>query len=467
NMLILIISFIALFIVYNFVHEKNKNILLHRKYVNQFDKEIILVASNLYRSAHIIDDKYLADAAISSKKAIRTLDLLMLHGFKTQELKAIYIDFFKNAVIATSLSLERRVAEAQEADTISLQKYTLLQEMIKELLSTLEDNEYELKKDVIFILFAFSIIFIFLILGNIIYIIKSYKQVQETESKIAQREHESVMQRATMIDAIGDGVYGVDKKGMCTFVNQSAIDLLGFTKEEILSTHQHDLFHHHKPDNSIYTHEECPIYVTIRDKQTQELEDYFIRKDGSFFAVNLTVSPTNDGGAIVVFRDITEKKMVLNALEEERKLFSSGPVMTVEWAPLQNWPIEYISSNCLDILGYSKEEMQSDSFLYADLIHHEDIEIISKEVTYYIENNIDNFEQSYRLRLKNGDYRWFYDFTHLVRDEKNNLTSIRGYMFDQTGLKEAEIAIKEAKEKAELANKTKSQFLANMSHEIR
>jgi len=467
NILVLVISLVALFITYNFKNKVSEDILLHRNQVNQFDKEVILVTSYLYRSAHINDAKYLAEAAISSKKALYTLDFLIHHEFQTDELKAVYIDFFKNAVIATSLSLEKRSNEAQEADVISFEKYTLLQKMIAKLLTSLDNSEKELKQEVLLILLVFSAVFIFLVLGNILYIIKSYKQIQETESKITLKEHESILQRATMIDAIGDGVYGVDKDGMCTFVNHSAVDLLGFTKEEILSTHQHELFHHHKPGNSIYLHEECPIYLTIQDRQIKELEEYFIKKDGTFFPVHLTVAPTNDGGAIVVFRDITDKKIILHALEQERELFSSGPVMTLEWDPSQNWPIKYISSNCLDILGYSKEEMQSESFLYADLIHPEDIDRVYKEVVYYMENNVNNFEQSYRLRLKNGDYRWFYDFTHFVRDEKNNLISIRGYMFDQTGLKEAEIAIKEAKEKAELANKAKSQFLANMSHEIR
>ncbi|OHE08956.1 MAG: hypothetical protein A2513_02970 [Sulfurimonas sp. RIFOXYD12_FULL_33_39] len=467
NLFVLVVSFTALFVAYNFENKVSKDILLHRNQVNKFDKEVILVASYLYRSAHMNDDKYLAAAAISSKKAIYTLDYLIHHEFQTQELKAVYIDFFKNAVISTSLSLEKRLNDAQEIDTISFEKYTLLQKMIAELLANLDDSENELEKEVILILLVFSLIFIFLIFGNILYIIKSYRHIQETESKIALKEHESVTQRATMIDAIGDGVYGVDKNGMCTFVNQSAVNLLGFTKEEILSTHQHDLFHHHKLDNSVYSHEECPIYLTIKDRQIKELEENFIKKDGTFFAVNLTVAPTIDGGAIVVFRDITEKKIILHALEQERELFSSGPVMTLEWEASQNWPIKYISSNCLDILGYSKDEMQSEKFLYADLIHPEDIDRISKEVTYNTQNNINNFEQSYRLRLINGDYRWFYDFTHFVRDEKNSLSSIRGYMFDQTGLKEAELAIKEAKEKAELANKAKSQFLANMSHEIR
>jgi len=467
NILVLVISFTALFVAYNFENKVSEDILLHRNQVNQFDKEVILVASYLYRSAHMNDDKYLAEAAISSKKAIYTLDFLIHHEFQTQELKAVYIDFFKNAVIATSLSLENRSNKAQEVDAISFEKYTLLQKMTAKLLASLDDSENELKQEVLLIFSVFSAVFIFLVLGNILYIIKSYRQVQETESKIAQKENESIIQRATMIDAIGEGVYGVDKDGMCTFVNQSAINLLGFTKDEILSTHQHDLFHHHKLDNSIYPNDECPIYITTKDRKIRELEEYFIKKDGSFFPVNLTVAPTNDRGAIVVFRDITEKKMVLHALEKERELFSSGPVMTLEWTASQNWPIKYISWNCLDILGYSREEMQSDSFLYADLIHHDDIERIIKEVTYHIDNNINYFEQSYRLRLKNGNYRWFYDFSHLIRDEKNNLLSIRGYMFDQTTLKEAEIAIKEAKEKAELANKTKSDFLANMSHEIR
>ena len=383
NILVLVISLVALFITYDFKNKVSKDILLHRNQVNQFDKEVILVASYLYRSAHINDAKYLAEAAISSKKALYTLDFLIHHEFQTDELKAVYIDFFKNAVIATSLSLEKRSNEAQEADVISFEKYTLLQKMIAKLLTSLDNSEKELKQEVLLILLVFSAVFIFLVLGNIIYIIKSYRQMQETEYKIAQKENESIIQRATMIDAIGEGVYGVDKDGMCTFVNQSAINLLGFTKDEILSTHQHDLFHHHKLDNSIYQNDECPVFLTIQDRKIKELEEYFIKKDGSFFPVNLTVAPTNDGGAIVVFRDITEKKMVLHALEKERELFSSGPVMTLEWTASQNWPIKYISWNCLDILGYSKEEMKSDSFLYADLIHHDDIERIIKEVTYH------------------------------------------------------------------------------------
>ncbi|MDP2894866.1 MAG: PAS domain-containing protein, partial [Sulfurimonas sp.] len=248
NILVLVISFTALFVAYNFENKVSEDILLHRNQVNQLDKEVILVASYLYRSAHMNDDKYLAEAAISSKKAIYTLDFLIHHEFQTQELKTAYIDFFKNAVIATSLSLEKRSNEAQEIDAISFEKYTLLQKMIAKLLASLDDSENELKQEVLLIFSVFSAVFIFLVLGNILYIIKSYRQVQETESKIAQKENESIIQRATMIDAIGDGVYGVNKDGMCTFVNQSAINLLGFTKDEILSTHQHDLFHHHKLD---------------------------------------------------------------------------------------------------------------------------------------------------------------------------------------------------------------------------
>lgn len=266
---------------------------------------------------------------------------------------------------------------------------------------------------------------------------------------------------------MGEGVYSVDKEGRCIWINTKALELLGYNEYEVLGKNQHTLFHHHNIDGTIYDESVCPISLSAKDKQTRTQNDYFIKKDGTFFPVNLTVSSTNQGGAIVVFRDITELKKYQDALEEEKELFSSGPVITIEWYASEGWPIKYISSNCKYILGYSKDEMQNPTFVYANLIHPGDIDNVVAEVTHNIDNKIDIFNESYRLRLKNGEYRWFYDSTRFQRDNAGNLISIHGYIFDQTKLKEAQEALIEAKTKAEDANIAKSAFLANMSHEIR
>jgi PAS domain S-box-containing protein len=54
------------------------------------------------------------------------------------------------------------------------------------------------------------------------------------------------------------------------------------------------------------------------------------------------------------------------------------------------------------------------------------------------------------LRRKDGQYRWFYDFTKLVRNTKGELTGIRGYLYDQTLQKEAEFSL--INERMRLAN---------------
>jgi PAS domain S-box-containing protein len=179
--------------------------------------------------------------------------------------------------------------------------------------------------------------------------------------------------------------------------------------------------------------------------------------------------------------DITKLKQAEEALVLERDLFRAGPVFTIAWDPSENWPVTFVSGNVIDILGYTPEEMLSADFRYASLIHPDDLGRVMDEVSGYVNSQVEYFEQSYRLRDRTGRYRWFYDFSHLVRDAPRHVTAIRGYMFDQTGLKEVDLALQEmnkqlerqtmlALEKAEEAGKAsaaKSEFLANMSHEIR
>ena len=52
-----------------------------------------------------------------------------------------------------------------------------------------------------------------------------------------------------------------------------------------------------------------------------------------------------------------------------------------------------------------------------------------------------------RIRNKQGDYAWFYDFTQLIKDQTGQVLTIRGYLFDQSQLKELEFKLAEERQR--------------------
>jgi PAS domain S-box-containing protein len=78
---------------------------------------------------------------------------------------------------------------------------------------------------------------------------------------------------------------------------------------------------------------------------------------------------------------------------------------------------------------------------------------------------VENFEaQVYRC---DGSIIWIAEHARAVRDAAGKLLYYEGLVEDITTRKQAEIALEQAKEAAEAANKAKSAFIANMSHELR
>jgi PAS domain S-box-containing protein len=82
-----------------------------------------------------------------------------------------------------------------------------------------------------------------------------------TESKRAQEERNRIAKQMEMLlESTGQGIYGIDLQGNCTFINRATCGLIGYRAEELLGRKMHDLMHHHKPDGSVYPIEECPVY---------------------------------------------------------------------------------------------------------------------------------------------------------------------------------------------------------------
>ena len=139
-----------------------------------------------------------------------------------------------------------------------------------------------------------------------------YKQAEESIKRLNQ-------QNKLILDAAGEGIFGLDSHGNHTFMNPSAAQMLGYTVDELLDINSHRTCHYKKADGSPYPAEECPIYLAYKDGKVHHVTDeVFWRKDGTSYPVEYTSTPIiEDGkitGAVVTFMDITERRQAEKAL---------------------------------------------------------------------------------------------------------------------------------------------------------
>lgn len=220
-----------------------------------------------------------------------------------------------------------------------------------------------------------------------------------------------------------------------TYIGKQAEKILGYPTDVWTNLESWSTIVH--PEDRQYAVQFCR--ESTSQGHDHEFEYRCVHTNGSIVWLRdiVTVRKDDQGKPIELvgfMLDITERRVIEDALRAEKDLFSAGPVFTIVWDPSENWPVKYVSDNIESILGYTPADMTAADFNYAKLIHPDDIDFISEDVAAHLNNHDQNFEQSYRLRHADGHYLWIYDFTKLVWDKNNTLREIRGYLFDQTSL---------------------------------
>ena len=143
-----------------------------------------------------------------------------------------------------------------------------------------------------------------------------------TEQTQAEEELHSLMrQHESILESVGDGIWGMDLEGRLSFVNRSGARMFGYTQEELRGRDVHALVHRSHPDGSPYSLEQCPILNSLKSEAPRYVnDDLFWRRDGTSFPVEYVVCPLiNRGrieGTVVAFQDVTERRR-LDRMKDE------------------------------------------------------------------------------------------------------------------------------------------------------
>jgi len=117
---------------------------------------------------------------------------------------------------------------------------------------------------------------------------------------------------AAILESVGEGVYGVDKKGRVKFINPAALSILGLPDDTHISGQfAADVFHSNKQENGAIDHLKQGY---LSGNKLKSWETVFRHKSGKLVPVDcslfpLTVAGKNEG-SVVAFRDISDRRML-------------------------------------------------------------------------------------------------------------------------------------------------------------
>ena len=348
------------------------------------------------------------------------------------------------------------------------------------------------------------------------------RDISEREENKVELER-AMKQNSLILSSVGEGIYVLDMEGNTSFINPAGAGLLGYSAEELIGKPQHVITHHSRKDGAPYPREECPIYTVLQNGTVhRETNEVFWRKDGSPFPVEYVAIPIRENnttaGAVVTFRDITEKKQeeyrtnlrydLTKVLAETQTLEGGVFKILQTLTDHLTWDLAYYWE-----LGSESNTLTSRFGAYSEKIGREAYDIFSKKTfTISFEKGVDlpgsvwdskkptwinevtvdpNFQRfpvaekigihsGFGFPVNSGNTFWgmieVFSAHQIKLDEdlRNLLSSVGSQIGQFMQRMESEFELsnaityaQNAKHEAEAANRTKGVFLANMSHEIR
>lgn len=237
-----------------------------------------------------------------------------------------------------------------------------------------------------------------------------------------------------------DGVITVNERQEIILVNPAAEKLFGYSAADLLGKPINLLI----PDNDQLGHDEH-IRNFGRTNVAHRMRGQFDeivgrRADGTEFAIDASISQMEQAGQrqfTAIMRDITRRIEAENALREsELRLRLAARAGNIGF-----WDRDiasgrvYFSSEWKSQLGYRDDEISDDNEEWKSRLHPEDRDRVISRLDAYVASRRSDYQTEYRMRHKDGSYRWFYVRSELLSDAAGGPQRMVGCRIDITAFK--------------------------------
>ncbi len=217
----------------------------------------------------------------------------------------------------------------------------------------------------------------------------------------------------------------------------------------------------------------------VSQRQTNRVYEYrIIREDGSVRRLHETMfclyAPDEQFfGLAGVTKDISHERIELGDLEKAMHYFHyfADKINAVFWARNHLYDKQiYISPAYEKIWGRNRDDVYQDPSSWSKYVHPDDIDKVTYDARLQLldpQKKDKPYERRFRIVMPDQSIKWIKDICFPIQNERNVFIGFAGISEDVTKEVLYEKKLHEAKERAEVANKAKSDFLAMISHEIR